>query len=183
MFVSSAVFGERAVGQRVLESDGRRELLVVDDDRLHRVACRDAGLGNHDRHGIAHVTHLVDRNRPVLRDLDVVGDRPHARHRVGPFVAQVRAAERSDDTLHRARALHVDAGDAGVRVRAAHEPHPERAGNHDVVDEAGLTGEQRGVFPAAHRRAHDRARGRDLGGGHNVTRCPLAASTALTMLW
>ena len=67
------------------------------------------------------------------------------------------AAVKTACTPGKARAARrVDAADARVRVRAAHEGRVQHAGQLDVVDEAAAAGEQRGSSRRATRRAEVR---------------------------
>ena len=50
-------------------------------------------------------------------------------------------------------ALGIDAADAGVRVRAAHERRVQRAGQVHVIDELPAPGEQHRVFKPRDARA------------------------------
>ena len=161
------------VGQRVLQVDDGLERLVVDDHRADGVGRPVAAVGHDHRDDVAHVARLVDRDRVVLRVLHVVGDRPGAGHRRDPGVLQVGAGEHGLDAGEGQRVRGVDAGDAGVGVRAAHHPQPAGPRDDEVVDEAALAGEERRVLLAHHAGADD--------GGHVAD--PAAASTAFTMLW
>jgi hypothetical protein len=110
---------ERLVARGRFEIDHDGELVVVDDDRFHGIARLLPGLGHHDRHALAGETGFVDCQRPMLRALHVVGDRPRAGKRVLPLASQVGAGEHGDDPRHAERLGRVDRADPGVRVRAA----------------------------------------------------------------
>ena len=92
-----------AVGQRVLEVDDGLERVVVDVDGVDGVGGRVPRVGHDDGDDVADVAGLVDGDREVLRVLHVLGDRPGARHRRGPRVAQVGAGEHRGDARQRER--------------------------------------------------------------------------------
>ena len=60
-----------ALLRRLLGVGDRRQRLVVDLDRVGRVAREVAVLGDDDRHRVADVAHRVDRDRRVGRGLRV----------------------------------------------------------------------------------------------------------------
>ncbi len=176
---------EVRIGRGVLEVEHDRELLVVDHDGFGRVLGLPCGLGEHDRDAVADEADLVARERPVIGVFHVFGDGPRARQRRGEVVDQLRARDHVDDAGHRLGARRVDADDLRVRDLAADEAHVRGTGHDDVVDEAGLTSEQRRVLLAQGAPTEDLGAG--LGDrGHRGTPPPpaaAAASTALTMLW
>ena len=170
----------RVLIQRGADVQHRRQRLVVHVDRGHRVGGGVAVAGDHAGDDLADVADLVHRHRRVIRDHDVGGDRPGARH-AALLVGQVGAGEGGDDAGHaparRSTSTHVI---LRVRVRAAHERHVQRAGQGDVVGPVGLAGDQLGVFLA-------QARPAELGGprrdrlGHGRTPACAARRTARTM--
>ena len=138
----------RGAGLRGFDSfDHRGERLVVDLDQVRGVAREVGRLGDDHRHGVAHVARLVDRQHVVGRDLDVReepadGERLHAaRH-------QVLAGVDGDDALGVPRGRRVDALDARVRVRAAHEGRVGGAGQLHVVDVGALAGDEARILAA-----------------------------------
>ena len=163
---------ERLVACDVFQIDDCRQLLVVDDHCLHRVARRSGRLGDDDRDTFPGEVHLVDRQRPVRGILHVIRDRPCARQRRLPGITQVGPGQHGDDAGERARCVGVDRADARMRERAAHHLEVQRAGDGEVLDEPGFAGEQHRVLPAEDAAPHD---------GHQPA--PPAASTALTMFW
>ena len=186
---AEALVDHHPVAGRILDVDHRVERVVVDHHGVDGVGGLVPAVGHHHGDDVAHVARLVERHGPVVGGLHVVGDRPGARHRVGPCapVAQVGAREDVPHARHGGRRAGVDAGDAGVGERAADHPHPQGAGDHQVVDEARLAGDQPAVLLAEHPVADGAGRRRLLGGGHAVTpgrsRPSAAARTAPTMLW
>ena len=95
-----------------------------------------------------------------------------------PLVGEVGAGERRDDALGLACGSEVDARDPRVRVGTADDSHPDHACDRDVVDEAGLAGQELWVFLARDRRADVRLL---LGDCHHATAA--ATRIALTMFW
>jgi hypothetical protein len=170
----------RALPQRVLDVDHDRERLVVHLDELGRVPGGGGAGRDDDRDRVSLVARLVERERPVLRVLHVLGDGPGARHRRLPVLAQVGSREDRDHAGGAPRGVEPDAPDACVRVGAAHERHVERAGQAHVARVAPATRQQRTVLLARNPRPDEAGRA-GLGGGHHDT--PAAAFTASTMLW
>ncbi len=137
-----------AVRERGLRVDDRLERLVVDLDELGRVLGERAALGEDDGDAVACVPHLVRRERPVEGLLRVLGDEPDARQRRLPVVGEVGAAESGHDALGLERLGDVNALDARVGEGAADDHGPDHAGQVEVVDVAGLAGEELGVLLA-----------------------------------
>ena len=105
------------VAERSLDVAHRRQLLVVDLDELGGVLGERPAVRDHDRDAVAGVARLVDRERPVRRQLDVLGDGPGARQPARPLVGEVGAGERRDDALGLACGREVDArGSARART-------------------------------------------------------------------
>ena len=157
------VVDDDPVGQGVLEVDHGFQRLVLDVDRLDRVAGRRLVPGDHDRDPVAHVVHLVLGQREVRRVLHVVRDRPRARHRCRPQVGDVGARVGGDDAGQLECAGHVDTGDAGVGVGAAQHREVQGAWDIEVVGEPGLAREQGGVLPTQHALADHRGGWRGFG--------------------
>ena len=142
-----------------------RQHVVVDLDRLGRVFGQIAIAGDNADHRVALEAHFVDRQRGDFGRLES-GDRGRHPHRGGPL-QQIAAGDHGDHTRHRAGPIGRDRADAGVRVRRPHEVRVQGAGHGDVIDVAGLSGEQTVVFFAqqwppdlpefrSRRAAHDR---------------------------
>ena len=171
------------VARRVLEVDDRRQRVVVDDHRLDRVARRVAALGQDDGDDLADVVHLAAGEREVRRVVHVVGDRPRARQRRGPLVVEVGAGAAPPARLAGRAPREASTVMRAWAMRAAHQAHPERAGDGEVVDELGLAGEQLGVLLADAARAEDSTRSAALRWRSRRASAPAPAITALTMLW
>ncbi len=135
---------------RGLHVEDGGEGFVLDVDRLGRVIRLTPRLGHDDRDPVALEPGLVLRQGPVVRRLDVLGDRPDHRQRPGPRVRQVGATPRPHHARHLERFRDIDVDDAGVRERAPDEGHVCHARNRHVVDEAPLPLQQRRVLLAEH---------------------------------
>ena len=169
------------VAHRLPDVSDSRERLVVDLDELRGVLRERTALGNDDRDAVPRVARLVRAQRPVLGNVAVAGDGPCARQRARPFVGEVGPRERRHDAVRRLRLREVDLRDLRVRVRAAHDRHPEHPGEHHVVDPARLAAKQACVLFALDRGA-DVVR-LHFGGRHLASpQAAAAALTALTML-
>jgi len=133
---------ERFVG---VEHHG--QLFVLDDHRLHGVGGDVAVVGDHDGHFLHLEVHLLvgqhgghvagEGGHPVqLQRLQVVG----GQHRVHAGNGE--------------RGGLVDALDAGMCERAAHDVHVQHAGQLHVVDVVALALDEAGVFLAQAAVAH-----------------------------
>ena len=171
----------RAVLERFLGVDDRGKLLVVHLDELGGVLRLRARLGDDDGDSVALVARLVRGERPVHGLLRVLGDEPDARERGRPVVGEVGAREGVDDALGLAGRRDVDALDRGVRERAADDRRPHHAGQRQVVDVAGLAGEELRVLLAGNGLPDV---GLGLGDCHLPSpQAAAAVFTALTMFW
>ncbi len=135
----------------LLEVEDGGELFVLDGDDLGRVVGLAARLGDDHRHPVTLEPRLVLRERPVIRGLDVLGDRPDHRQGAGPLARQVGAAPGPDHARHLQRLRDVDLLDARVRERAPDDGEVEHAGDRQVVDEAALPRQERRVLLAQDR--------------------------------
>ena len=106
----------------------------------------------------------------------------HGKRR-GEVVDEIGTGQHRDDAGHRGRGGRVDRDDASVRDRAADDAHVQRAGQVEVVDEAGLAGEERRVLLAQCRDPEHAGAGAGDRGHRPPPALSAAASTALTMLW
>src|SRR5206468_5306354 len=131
-------------------------------------------------HRVADVARLVLRERPVRRVLDLVVDRP--RHEERRRELELRRRVDGDDAVELAGLRRVDAVDARVRVRAAHERDPEHPREADVVDVAATPGDQLRVLLAQLAGADDPGAG--LRDAHAVapTSAPVPRATDCTAL-
>ena len=170
---------EHLVGERRLEVEHRRELLVVDVDEFGRVARLGSGAGDHDSDDLAGERDPVDGHRRMVGSLLIRRDRPGT-GQAALLVGQVCAGQHRDDVRRSLSRAGLDVGDLGVRERAAHQRDVQHAREGEVVGPAGPTGDQALVLLAATITA-DLGDGGILYGGHLVP--PAACSTDLTMLW
>ena len=169
-----------SVSERGPHVQDRRQGLVVDLDGLERVRGEVAVTGDDDGDGITDEAHFLGGQRRMGRDLDVVGDRPDAGHRT-ELVAELLAREGGDHAGLGQRRRDVDAGDAGVRHRAAQDGHVEQPGDRDVVGPVGAAGDESRILLAAHRLADDVLACRVERVGHRAPPWVAAYCTDLTM--
>ena len=140
-----------SVGHRRLEVDDDGERLVVHLDRLGGVLRLGPGLGHDHGHAVALVTGPCPCQRPVHRDLDVLGDRPHEGQ--GPPHSPSRsAAVNTADTPGMAAAAAVSmplirAWAYGLRTTSIQT----MPGSGHVVHEPAVPGEELGVLLAQDR--------------------------------
>ena len=120
---------DRLARHRQLGIDDHGQRIVVDDDRVGRVAGDVAIGGHHHRHRLAGVTHHVDRHGAVIGR----GERRADRHRREQR-RDLRAGEHRFDALHRLGGAGVDGRDAAMGDVAALERQMTHAGDLDVVD-------------------------------------------------
>ena len=110
----------------------RGERLVVDGDTLGGVSRRIARLGDHRHHRLAHMAYRAARQRVARRLRHRVSvartDDPERPHRQDAIRRHVGAGEHRDDAGRGGRRRHVDAANARMGVRRAHEHAFERAG-------------------------------------------------------
>ena len=148
--------------------DDRRQLLVLDDDAVDRVARRFARFGDDGDDRLADVARELVRERAARRAhrRAAIGapEIRRRRHRLDAGRGQLGAGVDGEHARHRPRRVGVDGDDARVRVRRALEGDDRLAGLGDVVDEAAAAGEQRAVLDAMDRAAAAEARGRVVGG-------------------
>lgn len=158
------------VGEGVGHVDHGGQLGVLDVDEVGSVACGRGAGGEHDRDAVADVVDLVAGERAVVRDADVLGDRPAARDAGEELVVHVGGGEDRADPGDGGRGVGIDRDDPGVRQRAAHDDHVQGPGWRDVVGPGGPAGEQRPVLLALHAGPHPRCRSgtRLLRGGHGA---------------
>ena len=136
----------RAVLRGRLRVDRRVERLVVNVDVFQRVLRLVAALRHHHRDGVAHVPHLVLRNRRMVRH-DQVGVRyvPRARNRVQVPLDVRAGVDREYARLARRRA-RVDARDVRMGVRTPKNRRVRHARQFDVVRIRGAARYEPGVL-------------------------------------
>ena len=128
--------------------DGRQRL-VFDLDESDGVLGDVAAIGDDQRHRLADMAHLAERDAALL-------DRRVGKARQRPGLARRLLAgdHRGDAGQRRGRAL-VDRLDAGVRMRAAQHRGVRHVRQRDVVDKAAASDEEARVLLAQHARADD----------------------------
>ncbi len=132
----------RLIGQRGVHPDYRVQRRVVHVDQFGRVLALIAVLGQHDRDRLPDVAHPVGGQQRL-------GGRPGRRGQV----IGVRRGQHRDHAGAVQRLFDVDAGDLGMCHRAAHERHPERAGQFrqpEIVGIGASGGEQSWVLGPHH---------------------------------
>jgi hypothetical protein len=167
---------QRGAGrERALHRGDRRERLMVDHDQLGGVL-GEITIARHDaHHRVADEAHLVDRQRGHLDRVQALDWWGHAQRR-GPF-SELPAGH----DVHHARSLggrrDIDRADARMGVRRPHEMRMQRAGKHDVIEIAALSGEEAMILPAQQRLANRRRAHSAVSGRRRA-----AAATAATIL-
>ncbi len=122
----------RAVLLRLERVEHDRQRLVLDLDQVARVLGDVAVVGDHRRHCLTVVAHLLDGDH-VLDDLP--GAEGRQRRRMPGHVGACHDADHARQCL---RLRRVDPEDARVRVRAAHDRGVRHVLELDVVDVAAL---------------------------------------------
>ncbi|GBD42175.1 hypothetical protein HRbin39_01564 [bacterium HR39] len=187
--VVAQVVGDVVVHQRRgvvgrVEVHHRRQLLVLHHQRLGRIARLVQRLGDDHRHPVAHVAHLVRGEQAVGAHLHGAAvarvDHPPADQRPEPRLLDVLAGEHRQHPGHADDRGSVDAPDAGVGVRRAHEDGMGLAGQVDVVGVPATAGDEPPVLLARDRLAdallhHDRSLPLLVSG---LTRPPAASSAS-----
>ena len=135
------------VVERIVEQHDRVERLEVDHHCFGSIFRTGTRGGDHHADDVtgeadAIGAHRVDHRHGEPRWPDS-RSRPDATHHVG-------AGPHRHDAGQGARFFDIDAGDPGVRPRAAHERHVQQPGGHQVVDEAPAPGEQARVLDTTH---------------------------------
>jgi hypothetical protein len=129
----------RVGGQRGLASGDARQRRVLHGDQVERVTRQRGRGGQHRRDRLAHVAHLVNRQRRL-------GRHPQPGQRAGDAlehqVGHVGASQRVDHAWHPAGQLEIDRREPRVRVWTAQHAQPQRIGQPHVVDVAALTPQQ-----------------------------------------
>ena len=138
---------ELLVHQLVVLVDRRPEVhhrgvrVVTDVDELAAVLGEGAGLGEHQDDRVADEARLAPRQRSVA-------ERARRQHVGRDERREVVEREYRDDAGQLSCVTHVDVGDRGARVRAAHERGVQHAGDDDVVGVVAAPGEEPGVLLA-----------------------------------
>jgi hypothetical protein len=168
------VHARRIGRESVLEVYHGRKRLVVDRDRGRRVFREITALGDDERHRLARVAHLVlgERHlRALVEERALDRRRRHQQWPGLPVVAEVLRGIHGEHAFVLARPRYVDAADARMRVRAAHECGVQHSRKLDVVDEKRAARKEARVFIPGNR-------GAEVPGGHLERE-----RTASTMCW
>ena len=143
-----------------LEVGDGRQRLVVDVDEPDGVLGHVAVVGHDERDQLAHVAHLVDRQRPLGPRMGQARMRDQERRGLVEL-AELGGGQDQVHARQRAGASRVDRADARVRVRAAEAGGVEHAAGLDVVDERAQAAEEPRVLVSRDARAdHARRHGR-----------------------
>ena len=127
----------------------RRQRLVVHLDRLGSVDGQFAVFGKHDRDWLALEGHLLIGQRKPVRDGVFLGDESRRdRMEASQQRLEVGVGQHGDHARHRFGGGGIDAGDARVGVRAAHDRHRQRAWADQVLDVLPVAGDQVRIFAA-----------------------------------
>ena len=138
------VAAEREFAGLVAGVEQRRQFLDLHGDEIGGVLGDVGVLGEHRRHRLADIAHLVRRQHRLAVGRELL-DRPFAeidrRH-----VGDVGRGPHRDHARQRARGVGVDRDDVGVGVVGAHDPHVKLAREVDVAGKAAAAGDQRRVL-------------------------------------
>jgi hypothetical protein len=129
----------------------RLQHVVIDQDQLRRILGHIAVGGNDAGDRVAMETYLVHRQRGHPGRLQPLDRRRHFQA-AGPLV-DFMTGYHCDNAGHRFRLLQVEAGDARMGVRRAHEANMQRTRNFDIVDISSLATQQAWVLLARDRLA------------------------------
>ena len=152
------------------------EVFDVGEDQIGRVLGKVGILGKDHRHRLADIAHLGGREHRLAvgpeaghADLAEVDRRD---------VGDVGRVHTRDHAGQRQRLRRVDAEDAAMGHRRAHDAHVELAGKADVGGEAALSGEERPVLEPPDRAADDAPSPHLFGRGANRLEDVLVAGAA-----
>ncbi len=149
--VGTLVPHRRAAGRRGVRRPGHgRQRLVLDPDQLGRVLGLRVGLRDHQRDGVADVSHPV-RGEAAMRRGEhrrAVGTlaRERHRHRAEPVAREVGAREHREDAGRRRGRGRIDRPDPRVGVHRAHDDGVGLAGKVHVRVEAALAAQEPDVL-------------------------------------
>ena len=141
----------RAGRKRRFEVDHRVERIGVEHDVGGGVLGQVAAVGHHHRDRLADVAHLAARERHLrarVKDEAVDRRRRHQQRSGPPVGAEVLGGEHGVHAGPAPRGRDVDAAQARMRERRAHEGDVEEAVRSDVVDEERPAGQQTRVLVA-----------------------------------
>ena len=145
--------------------DHRRQLLIIDRDRLGRVARLRQRLRHNNGDMVADIAHLTLRQRRMRagahRRAVLVVDHPAADQTADLVGGEIVSGEDAEHARHAGSGFRVDRLDLRMRMRRAQEIGMGLARPVDVVGIAALAGDETVIFLAADC-------GADSGGGHGV---------------
>ena len=143
--------------ERGFDIDGERQRFVIDQHRFGRIPSLGLRLGDDHRHRLADMARALDRQQLMRadedgarrtairrRELHVEFRRRHwiVRNGFQPIGAAIGAGEDAEHAGHRARRIGIDARDARMRMRRAHESREDLAGDAEIVGVAATAGQQ-----------------------------------------
>ena len=144
----------RAGADRVLGVGHRRQRVVFDFDRLGGVARRGQSLGDHQRHRLADMAHLAERQhrpRRVVPRLAVAAHERHrARHVAETVGAHLFSGSDKQHARHAPRRARIDALDMRMRHRRAQHEGLRHPRQHHVVGITALPGDQPKILVPPH---------------------------------
>src|SRR5262245_1259755 len=140
-----------ADGTGGLHAGDGRQRRIFDRNRLGGSDRVRRAVRDHGSDQIAGKAYAIDRKRGQIDRLEALDRRRDLQR--GGAARKLRAGPDGDSTRHRERGRRIDANDAGVRVRAAHEYDVQRARYLDVADVAAFPGEETLVLGSQQRLA------------------------------
>ena len=129
--------------------------LIVDDNTFGGVERLVERIGDRHRDRVTHMHHAVERNRRPRRQehraaaARLVGR--HRRQRAEAVGAIILPGEHGMDARHLQRRARLDAGDAGMGMRRAHDRRMQLIGELEIVEKAALPPQQARVLAPQHR--------------------------------
>ncbi len=146
------IVGDLVMDKRCAQAHGILSLhhagqhLIIDGDQLSRIARRRLGRGDNHRDALANVAHTADRERRPFRAM-ALGAAHILRHEFGiegaePVGGAILPSQHGMDVRSALGGSGVDAADAGMRVRRVEEDRVGLAGQIDVRNIAGPTGQK-----------------------------------------
>ena len=148
----------RALGERLLQTDHRGQLLVFDLHGLSAVLGAVDTFGDHDRHRFADVAHALHGERAAIgRDhrspLVITRDEVNFQH-ANAIGTDLLAGVHREHSRHTPRRRRIDPADRGVRIRRAHENSVRLPRDVGVGDVATAAGEKARILRASDRGAN-----------------------------
>ena len=132
--------------------DHRIERLVVDLDQIGGVLRRECGFRDHHRDRLADIHHALARQRMPVRHQQLAAvaarQRRMARHAADTGGVDIRGGHDRDHAAHFPGRVRVDAADAGMGVRRAHERRRGLTGLGGIGNEAAVAAHEIVVLDA-----------------------------------